>query len=844
VRYSQFFFVLILLISLLPAVCNAQVPANDSLKKVTVDTIIPDEDEGLDQKVTYSAEDSAYALPRQGKAFLYGNAKVKYGEMDMQAEFIEIDYANNTISAYGNKDSLGAPVGTPIFRDRNEPPIEAEKIIYNLKTKKGKIYNALTKQGELLVFGNQIKKDSNNIVYFSQMKCIPCQEADARTVFRATKAKVIPNDKIVTGPMFLEIGGVPTPLGLPFGYFPNTKKQHNGILLPTFGVSPNQGFNLQEGGFYWGISEQTDMVIRGSIYANGSYALNATNSYNLLYRANGFTYVGFKQFNIGDRDIPDQYVNQRSYEVRWSHFQDNKRDPSVRFTADVNFVNNQKFNRLNAINTDQYLTNTFQSKIDYTKTFKRSSISLTGVHRQNTITEDVEIQLPILTYNVNRFFPFKREKAIKQNVFDKIGISYMLDARNVLTGKDSTIFRTGIPDGLKYGVRHSLPISTNFNILKYITATPAIDLSSVMLTSRTRKDFISNSDTNYVLSRQEKDFTATLDAIFRTAFNTKVYFDYVFRRGSVKQIRHLMIPTLTYSYRPDYGDPRYGYYRRVQRDTLGNFSSYSILENSLYQAPSIGEQNALTLNLSNNIEAKLKQKTDTGVTFRKAVVLQNLGISGSYNFAADSFNLSTIGFDARSVLFKYFDVTAFASYDPYVYSKTHSVTVNRFLYQDDGRLLRFVSSRFSVRTSVGSNMIEAMKKTRQDHSLTNGAERGAKETETSGDLVPWNLNLSYVLDLNKPNDRKIHPTQTINFGGDLMPTKFWKIGITSGFDFRTQQLTYTTFNIYRDLKCWEARIDWVPFGPRKQYMVAISLKSSMFRDIRIPRQRQWYDNFQ
>ena len=272
-------FFLLLLISLTRFNASfAQNQTSDSLKKVSVDTIIPiEEDESIEERITYSAEDSTVALPLEGKAFLYGKSKVNYGSMNIESEFIEIDYSKNLITAYGKKDSLGKNVGNPVFKDGSET-MEAEKIMYNLKTKRGKIFNALTKQGELLVIGNEIKKDSTNIIYMKNMKCIPCQEEDARTVFRATKAKIIPDDKIVTGPMYLEIGGVPTPLGLPFGFFPNTKKQHNGILLPTFGNSPGQGFNLRQGGFYWGINDKTDMVIRGEIYANGRWAIRKVNN--------------------------------------------------------------------------------------------------------------------------------------------------------------------------------------------------------------------------------------------------------------------------------------------------------------------------------------------------------------------------------------------------------------------------------------------------------------------------------------------------------------------------------------------------------------------------------------
>jgi len=835
---------------------NAQTPSEDTLKKVSADTLASqnDDSESLEEQVKYSAEDSIVALPDDGKALLYGKAKVNYGTTNIEAEYIEIDYTKNMISAYGGKDSLGKPMGNPVFKDGGET-MEATKIMYNLKTKKGKIFNALTKQGELLVIGSEIKKDSLNNIYFKDMRCLPCQEVDARTAFRATKAKAIPDDKIVTGPMFLEIGNVPTPLGLPFGYFPNTKTKANGIMMPIFGTSAERGLNLRNGGYYLGINDRTDMVILGDIYANGSWLLNTQNNYKVLYKSTGNVNLKYSQFNIGDRDIPTSYSKQKAYEIRWQHTQDNKSNPSVRFGANVNFVKNQAYNRFNSLNSGQYLANTFLSNVNFTKTYKLSSLSINAMHSQNA-NKSVEIVFPQLTFNVNRFYPFKRESAVKQNVIDKIGISYLLESQNKLRGTDSTIFKGSPLDSMNFGVRHTIPINTNFNILKYITATPGINLSSVMYTKSIQREYYtaqtlvslptkttSGKDTivkKYVdmpfnRTNTKKDFIAAYDANFSTAFNTKVYFDYFFRRGKVSQVRHLLIPTLTYNYRPDFGEPQYGIWKKVQVDTLGNRQNYSVFDKSVYGGPSIGKTNALSLNLNNVIEAKTKQKSDTGVTYKKVTLIQGLGVAGSYNFAADSFKMSTVGITMRTVLFKYFDVNASSSFDPYAYDKAAGRRVNRYSYAEIGRLARFNSANLSVNTSIGSNMLEALRKTRLAPDMTNGAERGAKTDLNPTESLPWNLLITYNLGLTNIKDRIIQPSHQLNFSGDLMPTKFWKVGISSGFDFNTQKLSYTSINIYRDLKCWEARIDWIPFGPNKSYNLTLNLKTAMLSDFKIPK---------
>lgn len=806
----------------------------------------------LEEKVRYEASDSVVAIPGEGRVFLYGDAWVEYGSMKMQAAVLEIDYSTNIVKAYGRNDSLGNRQGTPVFKEGSET-MEADTIKYNLKTKKGKIYNALTKQGELLVIGNEIKKDSNDIIYMKNMKCIPCQEADAKTIFRATRAKIIPDDKIVTGPMYLEIAGVPTPLGLPFGFFPNTKKQHNGIVLPSYGYSPEQGFFLRDGGFYLGFSEKTDMTIRGDIYANGSWKLGAENNYYVLYKSRGRTFVSYTRFFQGEKEIPAETPNEPNafrrndaYVIEWQHTQDNKSNPSVRFSANVNFRNNQTFNRLTSVNSGQFLQNTFQSNIVFSKTWKFGVLSLNGIHSQNSLTKRMDLTLPALTFNVNRFYPFRRANVTRQNVFDKIQMHYVFEARNSITGHEDSIFTGDISERLRNGVRHSLPISTNFNILKYITATPALNLNSYMYTKSLRKDFVTDElGREAVIARTVDGGAIGYDANFSTSFNTQVYFDYVFRKGKVKQIRHLMIPTISYNYRPDFGQPQLGFYRQVQFDSTGRTQLYSIFEQGVFGGPAAGKINGLSFNLSNNVEGKFKQRSDTGVVFKKTTLIQNLGVVGGYNFAADSFKMQPLNISMRTLVFKYFDVVASSLFNPYELNTVTRRDRNVYLWQSDGRLARFSSGNIAVSTSLGSDMLQALKNIRRPSDQSNAAERGGEvRSDEPMEKLPWTLRVSYNLLLSNPDDRRIQPNHALNFSADMTPTKYWKVGVTSGFDFNTQKLSYTRVSIYRDLKCWEARIDWVPLGVQKSYMVSLNMKLSMLSDFKIPRQRQWFDNMQ
>jgi hypothetical protein len=682
------------------------------------------------------------------------------------------------------------------------------------------------------------------------LQCIPCEFEDSRTIFKAKRAKIIPDDKIVTGPMYLEIGGVPTPLGLPFGFFPNTKKRHSGILIPFYGNSEALGFYLKDGGFYWGINDQTDMTIRGDIYSNGSWGLRTTNNYNVNYKFNGALSFGYSEFRTGEKEIPSTYSKQKDISINWRHIQDQKNNPTIRFGSDVN-IRTSRYNRFNAQNTGQYLANTFQSNINFSKTFKIGTLGINARHDQNTQTKLMNISFPEVTFNVNRFYPFKKETRIKQNPIDKIGISYLLEARNTLSGADTSIFKGNIGDSLKYGFRHSLPISTNITLLKYFTLTPALNLSAVMYTKTTRKEL--DESTNRIVKTTDKNFKTGYDANFNTSLTTKLFMDYMFKGKRLKQIRHLLIPSLAYTYRPDFGAEQYGFWKDVISDTTYRYKNkYSIFENNLFSGPAQGEQNSLSVNLNNNLEAKVRKKTDTGFVFNKVSILQNLSFAGSYNFAADSFKMSNISMTGRTKIWKYFDLVFGSTFDPY-HTVTRSVTdrfgletistyrTKEYEFNSNGKLAKFTTGNIAINAAFSSNNITSRAK---KPDLTNGAERGSVATSTAQaqEKLPWNLNIYYNITYTKVLN-KIKDIQTLNFSGDVSVTKFWKLGVTSGYDFTNRNLSYTSINLYRDLKCWEARIDWVPFGFRKSYSLTINLKTSMLSDVKIPRQRQWYDNF-
>jgi len=785
-------------------------------------------DETIDSEINYSASDSIRYEIIGKKIILFGDAFVDFTGKTLKAAKIEIDNEKNLVTAYGIQDTSGNWKGRPIFKDgANE--MRCEKMIYNTKTKKGKIYGVLTEQADMFIYGESIKKDSNNVMYIKNAKCIPCEYEDATVYFRASRAKVIPDDKIVTGPLFVEIAGLKTPIGLPFGFFPNVKnKSKSGILIPNFGQSPNQGFFLENAGFYIPINDKTDMEIRGDIYSSGSWAIKTFNRYQSRYRFSGNLNIVFKQIILGNKEIPFEknatlgYQKLNNFSINWFHMQDPKSNPRQRFSANVN-IQSAFNNKYNPQNSQQYLTNTFYSNVSYGYSFKNVVLSVNARHNQNTVTRDMEISFPELTINTARFFPFKNENSSKQTLLDKIGISYTAEARSFMREKDTVFFKEQNLSKIQYGIRHTIPISTNMNILKYFTLTPAVNFSAVNYLNSIDYEF--NKEKNILVKDTIDGFKTGFDVNFSSNLTTKLFGDYYFKSKRLKQIRHFIIPTVGINYHPNLKSDKLGFYKMVQYDTLGNKRSYSIFENGIFGGPLGDEGGALTYSLNNNLEAKVRQKTDSGYIDKKVVLIQNLGISGSYNLVAKELQWSLINISARTTIWKNIDLLGTSVFDVYD-TDSFGIRKNEFYASNQKGFFRYVNSQLAVNAAFNNQLFPDFVK-------------------NSGN---WSINVYYTILFNKNYNLNLiqvssKPTQQLNLSGNIEVTKNWRLGFTSGFDFTTKNLSYTSFNIYRDLRCWEAKIDWVPFGFNKRYTIGINLKTASLRDLRIPRQRSWYDNF-
>jgi len=790
----------------------------------------------LKEKVIYSATDSMLIDKVNQKAYLFNNAVVIYDGLNLKAGYIEIDFGKNVVYASSTKDSAGKDIQKPVFEQGAEK-FTAQKITYNFNTKKGKIVDVITQQGEGFIHGRDIKKDTNNVYFVGHGKYTTCDLEHPHFYIGAKKIKVIPNDKIVTGPAVLYIADIPTPLAIPFGYFPNKKGRASGILIPTYGESSNLGFFFKDGGFYFGMNEYVDLALRGDIYSNGSYGAKANSSYRKRYRYNGGLSINYSRFIEGDRELPNS-TTRNDFFVRWSHTQDPKSRPNSRFSANVN-AGSSSYNKYNGNVTGDYLSNTFQSNISYSKSFSGTpfNFSANARHSQNTITKKVDISLPELALTMNRIYPFKSKKSVGTKWYDKIGLSATANARNDINTYDTLLFTDRTLSQMRNGVRFTMPISTSFNVLKYFTFTPTINTASNIYFETIQKRYDPNI--NYVFTDTVTGVKMANDFSVSSGLSTRLYGDYFFRTKRLKQIRHVATPTFSASYRPDFGGSGYGYFKSVQTDMSGTEQQYSIFQNGIYGSPQSGKSGLVGFNLNNSIEAKIRQKTDSGNVDKKVSILESFNIGFSYNLAAENFNWSFININGRTKLFNVLDINASALLDLYQIDSI-GTRIEEFEFKN-GKAGRIVNSNVSLSTNLRSKEGDGNKAKTSSAGTQDELDYINSHRDAYVDFnVPWNLNVYYNINYSKPGITEVI-SQSATFSGDVSLTKKWKIGVTSGYDFTRKEMTLTSVNVYRDLHCWEMRFNWVPFGFRQSFSIDINVKSSILKDLKLSRRRGWQD---
>jgi LptD protein len=867
IRVRKFIF---FTIAVLIPVCNLL--AQDSTKVGKDSLAVKQSSSVLKSKVDYNARDSIRFDVSNQKMYLYGEAIVKYENMQLKAEYIEIDIEKNITFSHGKRDSaghavldtLGRPIGDPSFSDAGKT-FDAKELTYNFQTKKGKIREVTTKEGEGYIHAKDAKKDTGDVYYVKTGKYTTCDLENPHFYLNASKIKVIPNDKIITGPAYLVIADVPTPLILPFGVFPNKKGRRSGVIIPAYGESAALGFFLKDGGYYFGINDYFDQTLKGDIYSLGSYNLNSITNYVKRYKYKGYMDIKLGQMQFSEKEFPD-YRKNKTFWLVWQHAQDAKLNPTSRFSANVN-AGSGTYQTYLTNNINDYLTNTFSSKISWDKSWqgKPYYFSANLGHSQTKrprldkkgVETEVNLDAPEITFTRDRWFPFQGKNYTgKPTVFQKIGTSYKLSAQNKITTGDSILFKSKSLTKLRNGLNVNVPISTSMNIGPIIIS-PSAGINGYGYLQSYRKHF--NADSDRVVVDTLNGFKYAYDYNAAVSAGTKLYGMFAFKKGRLKAIRHVISPNASFGFRPDFGQKKYGFYDYVQSNKAGTLQQYSFFENAVNGGPGAGKSGVLSLSLNNSLEMKLRPaKKDTSGQDRKIILIESFGISSSYNIAAETFKWSQTSLYARTRLFKVIDLAYNGSIDPYAYDTSLGRRIDRFQYKVNGEVGRWTqtTANLSVNTDV-RNLFR--KKSTPLNSQTSPVKQGYKNElayiQSHPDYyvdfnVPWTMTVSYVVtysnSFNTNNIKKpvMQDTviQTLGFSGSVSLTKKWKVGFRSGIDFIRKDFTFTSFDVYRDLHCWEMTLNWIPFGFRKSYMLTIRVKASALQDLKLDRKRNWYDS--
>lgn len=797
----------------------------------------------FNSEIQYSAKDSIKIKFKDNVVIMFGDAEVKYEQMTIKGAQIKIYFDTKIIEASPLSDSLGNMLGVPYFQDKDQS-FTAKSIRYSFDTKKGRIDGLLTQQAEGYIHGERVKKDQWDNMYISGAKYTTCADtAHPHFYIRASRMKVIPGKKIISGPAWLYIGDVPTPGLVPFGYFPITQGRSSGLIMPNYGYSRNRGYFLRGGGYYFGISDNLDMAVTGDIFANLSWRLNATSQYNKRYKYNGNLSIEYAVNKDNEREDPD-FTKSNTYFIRWTHSMDPRARPKTTFNANVN-LGSSRFLALNAFNPNDIVTNTLASSVNYGRVFKFGNLNLSARQDQNTQTGRVNLTLPDLNLDVFRFFPFrsKNYNSSRAKFYEDIGVTYSTSFRNQLSTVDSLLFTPQTLRQLQYGMLHNASASGNFKILKFIAFSPGVSYQDFWYFSSIQKSW--NANEKAIETDTIGGFSRGYSFDVNANFNTIIYGMYEFKKGKLKALRHVVTPGITLVYRPDFSSQNFGFYQQVQADSAATqFQTYSRFEGGIFGGPGRGQNGLLNFNLNNNFEAKVKDAKDTVNGERKVKLLEVLSINGSYNFLADSFQLAPISLQARNVFFKQLNVQFSAQFNPYQIDSTGRQLPKWQL--NKGGIARMTTMQLFVTTALNSETLKGKGTPGRVRPMRNPymTLQELQMLEMPGGYVdfniPWNFNLNYVFTVNKPGITKSE-IQTLNFSGDFKLTEKWKLGFSSGYNITGKAISMTTIDFYRDLHCWEFRFNWMPFGDRQFFNFAINGKASAMQNLRLNRRRDWFD---
>ncbi|MEQ9468472.1 MAG: putative LPS assembly protein LptD [Ekhidna sp.] len=854
----------------------------------------------VETTINYNAKDSLFFNVKSRELFLYGDTHIDYGNIALDAERTDVDWNNRTLKARYITDSTGKKIGKPVFTEGPDTYV-TDDIIYNFKTERAQIKGVITEQDGGFMHGEDVKKNAKDELFIRGAKYTTCNLEDPHFSIESTKIKAIPNNKVISGPFNMKFRDVPTPLFFPFGMFPQPKEKSSGIIVPSYGEERRRGFFLRNGGYYFAISDYVDLRLTGDIYSKGGNAVNAVSNYYKRYAFRGtfnFSYVNSVSDEI------ENPLQTKDYSLRWNHSPESRGNSS--FSASVNAATSS-YNRNNNLVVQDFnrsINSQLASSISYRKIFAGTPFNMSTNlrHSQNLNTGIVNLTLPDLTINMNRLYPFKGVVSSNKSPLSKLNFSHNFVAKNDLSNNrvssstfsninvlnksarsDSVITFNNenlgeIFDRSQLGGKHTIPISTSMSVLKYFTINPTFNYEELWYTKELQYEYIQAE--NGIRIDTVDGFSRAGSWSTGASLNTRVYGTAFFKKGKIQAIRHVMTPSVSFSYNPDFSDPKYGVYQDLRVDAEGNTRRVSRYEGFAYGSPSGGESKTLGFSLSNNIEMKVASKKDTVNGFKKVKLFENLGISSGYNLAADSFKLSNININARtSLLDGKISLNFTGSIDPYEYLLiSESVNPQGVRSVRQRRLDRYawnngngIGQLSNMNTSISFNLAPKgsnSQNTANQNNQLGGLDQGVlppdeqvgfdgysdmerqqiEHIQNNPEMyvdfdVPWSLRMQYSINRTKRGFEDPSITQSFQFSGSLGLTDKTQITFNSGYDFEANQFTTTRLGVSRDLHCWTMNFDWVPFGTYQSYFLSIRVKSAVLQDLKLEKRRSFFDFF-
>ncbi len=829
--------------------------------------------EPLDAPVIYEASDSI-VFTKEGYAHLYGEGKVNYQNIELTSAVITMNMDSSTVYATGVTDTAGVETGSPIFKD-GETPYESKIMRYNFKTKKGFINSIVTQQGEGYVTSEEGKKGANDEIYMRHGKYTTCDNHEHPHFYlKLSMAKVRPKKNVVFGPAQLVVEDVPLPIAVPFGFFPFNSSYSSGFIMPTYGDEMNRGFYLRDGGYYFAISDQMDLKVLGEVFTKGSWGLSAASNYNKRYKFSGSFNASYLVTKTGEKNMPDYSVS-KDFRIQWSHRQDAKANPNSSFSASVNFATSSydRSSLSSLYNPQQYSQNTKASSVSYSRNFPEIGLNISGAFNitQNTRNSSLSMTLPDVNISLNRIYPFKRKKSAgDERWYEKISLQYTGSITNSISTKDNLLFKTPLTQW-ENGMQHKIPVSATFNLFKYINIVPSFNYTERWYLRKVKQSYdASPTSRDHVKRDTINGFNRLYDYNLSLQMNTKLYGMYkpLFMKSKELQIRHVFTPTVSYTYTPDFGKSRYGYYDTytyTDEDGEVRTVEYSPYEGAVYGYPGKNMSQNISFSIDNNIEMKMKSDKDT-TGYKKISLIDQLGASLSYDVANKKW--SDLSMNLRLKLTKSYTFNMNASFATYAYQfdENGNVVVGDRTEWSYGRFGRFQGYSGSFSYTLNNDTFkklfgkkeedkknkdnkgkeenedeETEEETEEQNNNSNMRKTEKASVDSDGYLafkLPWSVSLSYSYSIREDRSKDIniktmrYPyslTHSLNVSGNFKIGSRWNMTYSTGYDFTSKEMSMTTLNITRDLHCFNMSCGLV-FGPFTSYNFSIRANSSMLTD--------------